>query len=110
MKNYSKLSEIDLSNEGLVLKDYVKHMTLRHARTKFRLRSHTLDVKMNRKSDPMYAKNLWKCDFCFSLDTQSHIVWCPAFATLREGKNLQDDMDLINYVNEVMKIREDFKS
>ena len=64
LKNYSKLSEIDLSNEGLVLKDYVKHMTLRNARTKFRIRSHILDVKMNRKSDPMYAKNLWKCDFC----------------------------------------------
>ena len=47
MKEYSKLKEIDFETEKLELKDYVKQMTLRNARTKFRLRSHMLNVKIN---------------------------------------------------------------
>ena len=110
MKEYSKLKEIDFGTENLELKDYVNQMTLRNARTKFRLRSHMLNVKMNRKADPKNSEKLWKCDYCLSLDTQSHIVWCPAFASLREGKNLHDDNDLIDYVNSVMKARDNDKS
>ena len=83
---------------------------LRNSRTKFRLRSHMLNVKMNRKADPKNSEKLWKCDYCLSLDTQSHIVWCPAFASLREGKNLHDENDLIDYVNSVMKARDNDKS
>ena len=64
-----------------------------------------LDVKMNKKSDKSNADNLWRCDFCRSLDSQSHIMWCPAFVSLREGKNLHDNDDLILYVQQVMKIR-----
>ena len=69
-----------------------------------------LDLKMNRKSDQKYSDEMWKCDFCLSLDTQSHIIWCPAFASLREGKNLQNDMDLVTYFTAVMKIRENQKT
>ena len=69
----------------------------------FRLRSHMANVKMNQKSDKRYANELWKCDFCLSIDSQSHIVWCPAFASLREGKNLANDLDLVKYFQAVMK-------
>ena len=62
MKEYSKLKEIDFETEKLELKDYVKQMTLRNARTKFRLRSHILNVKMNKKADPKNSEKLWKCD------------------------------------------------
>ena len=41
------------------------------------------------------------------MDSQSHIVWCPAYAELREGKDLNSDQDLVTYYHEVMKIRED---
>ena len=50
MREYSKLKELE--TENLELKEYVKEMTVRNARTKFRLCSHMLKVKMNRKSDP----------------------------------------------------------
>ena len=41
MREYSKLKELE--TENLELKEYVKEMTLRNARTKFRLRSHMLN-------------------------------------------------------------------
>ena len=66
-----------------------------------------LNVKMNRKNDPKYAQDLWKCDDCHSMDSQAHIVWCPAYAALREGKDLECDKDLVEYYQKVMKIRED---
>ena len=46
------------------------------------------------KNDAEYAKKLWKCDDCQSMDFQAHIVWCPAYAALREWKNLKCDNDL----------------
>ena len=83
-------------------------MKLRNSRTMFRARSSMLrDVKMNQKLNPRYAAELWKCDDCMSMDSQSHILWCPAYAPLREGKNLLDDLDLVQYYQAVMKIREE---
>ena len=62
-----------------------------------------VDVKMNKKSDKQYAKDLWKCDYCLSLDSQSHIIWCPA--SLRVDKNLHDYLDLVQYIQAIMRIR-----
>ena len=106
---YSKLTGKNFENESLDIKDYVKNMKLRDARTNFRIRSNMLNFKMNRKNDQMYAQDLWKCDDCHSMDSQAHIVWCPAYAALREGKNLESDRDLVEYYQKVMKIREDNK-
>ena len=107
--NYSKLMDKNLEKENFQLKDYVKNMKLRDARTNFRIRSGMINAKMNRKNDPKYALELWKCDDCFSMDSQAHIVWCPAYAALREGKDLKNDRDLVEYYQQVMKIREDSK-
>ena len=71
-----------------------------------RLIKFEINVKLNFKSNQNFSNELWKCDFCMSMDSQSHIIWCPAFSSLREGKNLHNDMDLITYFREVMKIRE----
>ena len=64
-------------------------------------------VKMNMKSNQKFASDLWKWDDCFSMDSQAHVLWCLAYAPLREGKNLDDDDDLIKYYQTVMKIREE---
>ena len=103
--SYSKLKSHAFEDDDLCVKDYVKTMTLRNARTLFRIRSHMADFKMNFKSNEKYAKELWKCDYCMSVDSQAHIMWCPAFSSLREGKNLHCDKDLVSYIQEVMKIR-----
>ena len=71
------------------------------------MRTNMLNTKMNRKHDPNYAMKLWKCDECMSIDSQAHNIWCPAYAPLREGKDLKNDLDLVHYYQQVMKIRED---
>ena len=105
MVKYSKLRYIGSSHEKLEVKDYVKNMSVRNARMKFRIRSFMTDCKMNKKSDRKYASELWKCDLCCNLDSQSHLLWCPAFSSLREGRSLDDDSDLVTYFQQVMKIR-----
>jgi len=104
-EKYAKLAHLDVPEEKLELHEYINAMSLRNARTNFRIRSHMTDTKFNKKSDKRYADELWRCDLCKSLDAQSHIIWCPAFAPLREGKDLADDNDLVSYFEEVMRIR-----
>ena len=106
-ENYSKLKYLNTETETLKQQEYISNLSLKDARTKFRIRSHMINTKYNRKSDKAYAADLWRCDQCRSVDTQSHILWCPAFAPLREGKSLEDDKDLVCYFQEVMRIRND---
>ena len=89
------------------MKDYIKEMTLQEARTKFRLRSRTIKCAMNQASDPKNIADLWKCKACMvSIGTQSHILWCPAYKQLREGKSLDNDLDVVQYYLKVVKLRE----
>ena len=104
---YSKLINKNLEEESLQIKEYVKSMKLRDVRMLFRLRSGMVNAKMNRKNDKKYSMDLWRCDDCRSMDSQSHIIWCPAYAELREGKDLKCDQDLVKYYQQVMKIREE---
>ena len=83
-------------------------MKLSDARTNFKLGSNTTNVKMNRKSNP--AAKLWKCDGCGNLDTQCHIMWCPVFAPLREGLNMNNNKDIVHYFQQVFKLRENLNS
>ena len=105
MVKYSKVGYLGSSDEKLSIKDYVRNMSLRNARMMFRIRSSMTDVKMNKKSDKKYASELWKCDLCGHLDSQSHVLWCPAFSSLREGRSLDNDSDLVTYFHQVMKIK-----
>ena len=100
----------DYENEEFEVKPYIHNMKLRNARTQFRIRSSTIPCKMNMKSNAKFAADLWKCDECFSLDSQSHILWCEAYAPIREGKSLDNDNDIVQYYQEVMKIRGEISS
>ena len=61
-----------------------------------------LDTKMNYSAK--YEKELWKCDSCRSaVESQSHLLFCLAYASLKEGKSLNDDQDLIDYIQNVYK-------
>ena len=65
------------------------------------------DVKFNYKNDKQNRQELWRCDSCqTAIDTQSHILWCPSYKELRSGKDINNDRDLVNYIQNVMKIRE----
>ena len=87
VQTYSKLRN-KYQKDNLEMKPYLTQMNLRQSRTMFRARSSMLQVKMNQKSNPAFSAKSWRCDDCLSVDSQSHILWCPAYAPLREGKNL----------------------
>ena len=102
----SKLKQGPFKDETFEMKDYIHQMNLTDARTNFRKRSNMLNCQMNQRNNPIFAKNLWKCHACQNLDTQSHLMWCPAYATLREGLDINSDRDVVNYFQKVFKIRE----
>ena len=66
-----------------------------------------MPAKLNMKNNPKFANQQWKCDACKRIDSQSHILWCPYFSPLREGKNINEDKDLVDYFQNVFEIRED---
>ena len=77
------------------------------SRVKFKWRTQMIDCKFNYKSDPVNSAELRRCDSCqTSIDTQDHILWCPSYSELREGKDIKNDRDLIEYMKKVLKIRD----
>ena len=93
-----------MAKEDFEKKEYLAKMTLEKARIKFKLRSKMLDVKF--KYSAKHEKELWLCDSCCSsIETHSHLLFCPAYSTLREGKDLLNDNYLIEYVQKVMNVR-----
>ena len=89
------------------MKEYLVNMNLEDARTNFRIRSRMVrTIKMNQKSNPVFARQLWACDACGNIDTQSHIMWCPEYRTLREDMDIDNDHDLVKYFQQVVKARE----
>ena len=107
MSNYSKLKSSPLMNENWETQSYIENMRLEDARTNFRLRCSMLrTVKMNQKSNAVFARQLWACNQCGKIDSQSHIMWCPALASLREGLNIDNDLDVVHYYQKVISLRE----
>ena len=107
ISKYSKLRDGPMASEDFEEKPYISEMSMIDARMLFRIRCKTNDLQMNQQNNKIYAKNLWKCSECGNIDTQSHVLWCPYFASLREGKSMDNDLDLVNYFKQVFKIRED---
>ena len=104
MQNYSKLK--DKVTGDFERQPYFDNKKVVEARTMFRINSGTFPCKMNMRSDPKYSSELWFCDSCESkIDSMSHVTICPAYQPLREGKNIESDKDLIEYMTAVMKIR-----
>ena len=68
-------------------------------------------IKMNFPSDKWYASDSWSCDNCKLTnvekpkDTQEHVLVCSADENLRQGKNLSEDKDLVDYFRQVLNHR-----
>ena len=106
IKSSSKLLSGDMIHENFSKKSYINDLTPAHARQVFKFRSKTINCKFNYKSDPKYSSELWRCNSCLScIDSQQHVMICPAYAPLREGKNVDDDKDLSEYLMKVLIIR-----
>ena len=106
IKNYKKLDYEELKKENYKIKDYLTSLNIADARLKFALRTcMTRTVQSNLKNDPIFKSNNWKCQDCQVLDTQEHIVYCPVYSSIRTGKDLHKDKDLVEYFRKVINIR-----
>ena len=106
LKDLKKLEEY--KEEPYERKQYLKNLTLEEIRTKFRMRTKMIDAKFNYKNKSNYRRELWMCDSCKrAIESQSHLLWCPAYQHLREGKSLDSDKDLTQYIINVLQYRDD---
>ena len=105
--NYKKLDISEMRTESFEMKAYFSELNMHEARTKFAIRTKMVKtVKLNYKNDPKHKMSLWKCDDCSSIDSQEHILWCPAYSQFRIDKDLDEDKDLTRYFQQVLNFRE----
>ena len=70
-----------------------------------------LKCKLNYSSEKGNVNSSWRCDSCMrmgqlSIESQPHILVCPAYKELRVGKSLESMEDLTEYYTQVLKIRD----
>ena len=106
-KNYKKLDIDQLNTEEFEMKPYMTKLNMHAARTKFAIRTKMVKtVKLNYKNDPCNKRSMWQCDDCSSIDSQEHILWCPAYSLFRLEKDLDSDKDLTRYFQQVLQFRD----
>ena len=65
---------------------------------------------MNFKGKPEYKRENYMCDSCESaIDHNSHVLYCPSYAALRQDKDLNSDSDLADYLQNVLEIRTELR-
>ena len=106
IKKYKKLDYKELVKEKFQTKPYLKNLNLADARLRFALRTRmTMTVQANYKGDQTFKSNGWKCQECQVLDTQEHVVRCLIYISLRNGKDLSSDRDIVEYFRRVIDSR-----
>ena len=96
----------EMKDESFMQSEYLSNLSLEQARIMFRVRTRMIKCKWNHKSSKLNKATLWKCEECGNIDSQSHILNCPAYQDLRAGKDLKSDIDVANYFKEVLKLRD----
>ena len=102
-----KIDYKQLENDPFQAQPYLSNMKLSQARLRFKLNSFmTPTVKINFMSNEQYRRENYSCWDCASIDTQSHIKTCFSYEELRRGKDLEDDVDLVNYFQQLIDKRQ----
>ena len=87
-------------------KEYMMTRCIADCRLQFRIRTNMVELKANMKG--MYKDGDYSCLGCgdkASIEDQSHVVRCPAYADSRIGLNLDRNEDLVKYFRQVMLLR-----
>lgn len=104
-ENFSKLDT--MRGEMFGIKDYLKDKCVEDARCMFRIRTRMVDLKMNFKNLPQYRRDSWMCKCLATVESQRHVLlYCPEYAKLREGRDMDNDKDLVNYFRDVLAKRD----
>ena len=61
---------------------------------------------MNQASDRKNKETLWKCKACGYIESQSHLLHCPAYQDLQIGKSLESDKGVAIYFKQVLEMRD----
>ena len=105
MKRYKKINYLDKKEEPYGLKDYFKTMKLEDCRTLFSMKClNTKSIKSHQMSNKEYARDLWSCP-CGAQESIGHLTRCYLYAPQRENKDLEEEDQLVQYLQEVLKLR-----
>ena len=108
-QKYKKLDHLSLSIEEFGMKEYFSILSLDQARVKFRERAKCLKTcKLHYPSDWLNIKTMFKCRHCDDVDSgDGHWKICMGYKHLREDRNLDDIFQLINYYQDVIRMRDE---
>ena len=97
-----------MKNDKFEKKSFLSDLEINSARMKFGIKTKMVkSVKLNYKNEPINKQKVWKCDDCESIDSQEHILWCPAYSLFRKDKNLDGDRDFTRYFKQVLQFKVD---
>ena len=87
-------------------KDYMETKCIADCRLQFRIRTNMVELKANMKGS--YKDGDFSCPGCgdkASVEDQSHVLRCPAYSDIRQGLNMEEDKDVVQYFRQVMLVR-----
>ena len=91
------------------IKSYVKTGTLYSVLSTWKVRSYMLRVAGNYSHHQRYARSGWQCRACSRQvrEDQDHLLQCEGYSDLVQGKNMDEDEELVQFYREVMARREE---
>ena len=107
-KKYIKIDPLTLACETYEMKTYLSDLTLAQARLKFRQRSACVSsCKVMYPSQKDNLKTLFVCPEkgCTFLDNIWHWRKCVTYALLRLSRNLNDESQLLSYLQDIIDLR-----
>ena len=106
ISTYKKMGAI--RDEIVKGNDYFFSETLSNVRTLFRFRVDLIEAKLNFKQK--YKHESLLCNSCESqVENNTHILFCPSYISLREGKSMNNNQHLAEYIQQVLEIRSELR-
>ena len=106
-KGYKKINYFQLSDEDFELKEFFRTLSLSESRTMFAIKTNMVKSKMNYMSDPMFSKEMWRCEICNMQCSTEHITVCSKYKRLRTNIDWSSDKEVVKYFQSVIKLREE---
>ena len=93
----------DLVGDNCLLKEYFKEKSLVATREMFRIRTNMNELRGNFKHSKKNLSTGVLCVACGLVEeVNSHVMDCPMYGDLRQGKDFSENRDLVTYFWEVM--------